>query len=76
MNIPDDNIVYNTTLFLYLLFFIESNDNDFLILILLLHELSVQVSTAQVSLFHAASTRPMYPVIHCIRYTLQKLHLR
>lgn len=48
----------------------------YLLLRLLLHRLSDQVSVARSNLLMAAASGPLYPVIHCIRYILTDLPLR
>ncbi|XP_064621388.1 tRNA (32-2'-O)-methyltransferase regulator THADA-like isoform X2 [Lineus longissimus] len=35
-----------------------------------------QLDTAKISLLHASATRPMYPVLHCIRYILATIDLK
>ena len=56
-------------------------DNDvsgrrFTVLTLLLRQLDKQVTVARHNLVHAASTQPMYPMMHCIRYLLTDVDLR
>ena len=46
------------------------------VLTLLLSQLDSQVTVARRSLVHAASTRPMYPTMHCIRYLLKDINLK
>ncbi|XP_074661192.1 tRNA (32-2'-O)-methyltransferase regulator THADA-like [Tubulanus polymorphus] len=47
-----------------------------LTLSVLVSSLSEQLEVAKKTLLHAAATRPMYPVIHCIRYLLSTINLR
>jgi len=46
------------------------------VLTLLLSQLDSQVTVAHRSLVHAASTQPMYPTMHCIRYLLKDVNLK
>ena len=48
----------------------------FTVLTLLLRQLDKQVTVACHNLVNAASTQPMYPMMHCIRYLLSDVDLK